>query len=418
MPRSGWLHTSSSAPTSPPTTSSDTRAPENERLRSSSVPRHSVKGTSFVRIVRLLSRRDGHFHDTVAALAEEPIGGGDVGELEAVRDERTKVETAAANHVEQAAHPLLAAGAKRRDDAVVGQSRSERLVRNGEISGVDAEAGKSPAGAKHAQRAFERLLRPEGLDGHIDAAGEAADLGDDVDLAVVEDEIDPERLRHRQAAGVAVDADDHRRAEEPRADGRAESDRPLREHGDLVAESHSARLGAADARRGDVGEQHHLLVRQLVRNLRQIRLRVRNEEVLGLCAVDGVAEAPAAECLAVVAATALRVAAGETRMALAAGRDGADQDAVADRVTGHAGAELRDDAGRLVPDDESRPDRILATDDVQVRAADRRRGDLDQRFAGTGNGARNVFDADVADAMKNRGAHRVRRKRPRVLPLQ
>jgi hypothetical protein len=104
-------------------------------------------------------------------------------------------------------------------------------------------------------------------------------------------------------------------------------------------------------------------------------------------------------------------------MTLAAGRDGADQDAIADLVAGHAGAELRDDADRLVSDDEPRFDRILTADDVQVGAADRRRGDLDQRFAGTGAGSRNFLDADVADAMKNGSAHRVRRKRPRVLLL-
>src|ERR1051326_8463088 len=109
-------------------------------------------------------RRDGDFYHAVATLTEEPICLGDVVELEAMRDERTKVEATAANHVEQAAHPLLAAGAKRRDDAIVGQSGPERLVRDGELAGVDAEAGERAARTKHAERALERLLRPARLD--------------------------------------------------------------------------------------------------------------------------------------------------------------------------------------------------------------------------------------------------------------
>src|ERR1043165_7166470 len=363
------------------------------------------------------SRGDRDFHHAIAALPEEPIGRGDVVELEAMRDERTKVAATAANHVEQAAHPLLAAGAKRRDDAIVGESRSERLVGNRELAGVNAEAGERAARTKDAEGALERLLRPERLDRDIDTAGEMADRGDGIDVAVVDDDVDTHLLRHGDARVVTVDADDHRRAEEACTDRGAEADRPLREPRDLVAESHLTRLGAADSGRRDVGEQHDLFIGQIVRNLREVRLRVRNEEVLGLCAVDGVAEAPAAEWLAVIAVTALRVVPGETRMTLAAGRDGADQDAIADLVAGHAGAELRDDAARLVSEDEPRFDRILTADDVQVGAADRRGGDLDQRFAGAGTRARNFLDADVADAMKNGSAHRVRRKRPRVLLL-
>ena len=99
---------------------------------------------------------------------------------------------------------------------------------------------------------------------------------------------------------------------------------------------------------------------------------VGHEQVLGLRAVDGVAEAPAADGLVAGAVAALREVAGQAGVALAARRDGADEDALADLVAGHAGAELLDDADRLVADDQPGPDRVLALDDVEVGAADRR----------------------------------------------
>ena len=68
--------------------------------------------------------------------------------------------------------------------------------------------------------------------------------------------------------------------------------------------------------------------------------------------------------------------------ALAARRDRADDDALADGVVGlEPGAELLDDADRLVAEDQPGPHRILAADDVHVGAADRRRRDPDDRLA-------------------------------------
>jgi hypothetical protein len=52
-----------------------------------------------------------------------------------------------------------------------------------------------------------------------------------------------------------------------------------------------------------------------------VGLRARHEQVRGLCAVDGVAETPAAEGLAVVAVTALRGVSGQAGIALIARRD-------------------------------------------------------------------------------------------------
>ena len=66
---------------------------------------------------------------------------------------------------------------------------------------------------------------------------------------------------------------------------------------------------------------------ELVGNRREVGARVGHEQVLGPRAVDGVAEAPAAE-----RAAALRVRAVQAVEALAARRDRADDDALADRV--------------------------------------------------------------------------------------
>ena len=106
--------------------------------------------------------------------------------------------------------------------------------------------------------------------------------------------------------------------------------------------STSARLRRRDAGRGDVGEQNALLVAQVVGDLRQVRLGVGDAEILGLDAVDRVAEPPAADHLPVVlVAGALRLDVGLAVEAGAAGSDRADQHPVADLVAGDRVAELR-----------------------------------------------------------------------------
>ena len=194
----------------------------------------------------------------------------------------------------------------------------------------------------------------------------------------------PMRLRHREADRVAVDADDERGAHQLRAGRGAQADRALGEDDDRVADLDAAGLRPAEAGRGDVGEQHDLLVGHAVGDVREVGLGRRDEQVLGLRAVDGVAEAPAADGLVAVAVAALAEVAGQAGSALAARRDRADEHALADLVAGHAGAELVDDAHRLVADDQARPDRVFALEDVDVGAADRRRRDADDGFAGAG----------------------------------
>jgi hypothetical protein len=106
-----------------------------------------------------------------------------------------------------------------------------------------------------------------------------------------------------------------------------------------------------------------------------------------------------------VAVPALGLVTGEAGMALAARGDRANQDAVADLVTGNASAQLGDHTDGFVADDQTGADGILAAQDVEVGAADRGEGDADDGLAGSGMGAGDLFDADVTDAMEHGGAH-------------
>ena len=146
---------------------------------------------------------------------------------------------------------------------------------------------------------------------------------------------------------------------------------PRADDGDRVARLHAAVLDAdLEAGGQDVGEEEHLLVGDAARARRAATSRVGHARELRLHAVDQVAEDPAdpADRLAVRGHAAL------ARPAAAARRDGGDEDAVALGEAAHRRAALDDRADRLVPEDAALGDgRDVALEDVQVRAADRRR---------------------------------------------
>ena len=83
----------------------------------------------------------------------------------------------------------------------------------------------------------------------------------------------------------------------------------------------SAPLNPVDAMSAS---KNDLFVAQFIRNLGQVRLRIRNEQIFGLRAVDGVAESPAADRLNTFAVAALRPLRGQTSPALTARSDRAD----------------------------------------------------------------------------------------------
>ena len=148
-----------------------------------------------------------------------------------------------------------------------------------------------------------------------------------------------------------------------------------------------------------------MLVAQIARDLRQVRLRVGNAQILGLRAIDRVAEAPATDCLEAGAVTALRLMAGQAAVALPAGSDRADEHAVTHFVVGDAGSELSDHSDRLVADDESGANGIFSAEDVNVRPADRCQRQADDRLARAGAGSRHLADLDLVRADEDVSAH-------------
>jgi hypothetical protein len=124
-----------------------------------------------------------------------------------------------------------------------------------------------------------------------------------------------------------------------------------------------------------------------------------------LRAVDGVAEAPPAERLIAAPMSALRQMARQARVALPAGGDGADQHAIADGVARQPQTELLDDADGLVSDDQARPHRVFAPENVEIRAADRGERDPDHRFTGDRPRTIDLLEPDVPDAAEDRGSH-------------
>jgi hypothetical protein len=141
---------------------------------------------------------------------------------------------------------------------------------------------------------------------------------------------------------------------------------------------------ATEAGAHDVRAHQNLLIRQPVRHRRQVPHWIGDADVFRLAAVDRVAEPPAAERLGVAlwgTAAALGLVAIKAGQALAARRDGANDDALAELVARYARTQLLDDPDRFVADNTAALDGVLALEDVDVRAADRRRGDTNESVA-------------------------------------
>jgi hypothetical protein len=119
-----------------------------------------------------------------------------------------------------------------------------------------------------------------------------------------------------QARGLEVDGDDPAGAHERSGHDRGQADGARADDGDGVARLHPAVEHADLVARGqDVGEEEHLLVRDALGQLVHRGLGERHPRVLGLHAVDEVAEDPAdaARGLAVGRDPALAVGAAPAR---------------------------------------------------------------------------------------------------------
>jgi hypothetical protein len=178
-------------------------------------------------------------------------------------------------------------------------------------------------------------------------------LDDSIRFCLVDNHIRAHALRHFRARGIGFDRDDKSCASEFGARRGAQADRTLCKHRDRVTELHFVAFSRGNSRGRNVGQEHDLLIGQIVRNLCQVRLRARNEQVLrlrvsSLLAVDSVPEFPPANRSA-----ALRPIPAQAVVALTTRSDRSHEDAVAYRIACPATARLSADLKiKYWPDEE------------------------------------------------------------------
>ena len=159
---------------------------------------------------------------------------------------------------------------------------------------------------------------------------------------------------------------------------------------------------ALERGREDVGEKEHLLVRQLVRHLVDGRVCERHARVLGLKAVDQVAEDPATSARAESVTSLLAEAAAPAR------RDARDEDTVALHERRDRAADGDDGTDRLVAEDRPRLHLgHIALEDVQIGPADGGRVDPDDRVCRIDDGGvGNVLPGSLSRPVVDEGLHR------------
>src|SRR3954451_8139958 len=396
------------------------------------------------------SPRSGLEHDLhalVLLVLEGLVGVGGHVEAEPVGDHEARVDPPLADvlvqRLEVAVHVALA-GADRQ--ALVHQRAGRELVHESAVDAHDRDDPARPAGEDrvaqrvaavglraarllHAVGGVQRAVAVRGLeaDGVDDGvrpapAGEHLELLDDVGVLREVDDVGRAGAvaRHLEAVVVLVDRDDLLGAEQDRARDRELADRARAEDGDRLAAGDVAELGAHVAGREDVREEQDLLVLDVVLDLDRADVGERDARVLGLAAGVAAGEVRVAEDAARRVAEHLlghpgvriRVLADGvelvlTRPAVAARDRERHDDAVADGEVADALADLDDLAHELVPEDVAAlHGRDVAVVEMQVRAADRRRGDADDRVAVVEDlGVGDVLDLHGVAARPDRGPH-------------
>jgi hypothetical protein len=244
---------------------------------------------------------------------------------------------------------------------------------------VPADIGHVPAWAHELGAHLERLGHTDRLD-HDVRAESVSELVDDIDRSVGnwDGHVGAELQSRVESRLGQIDSDDVGRAEQPRGLDRGQADRSGADDGDRVARryasiEHTDLIGG----RHDVGEHQRGLVGDVVRQLVQRPLRERYADVLGLRAVNEVAEDPA------TSAEALPVAADPAVAAPPARGDAGHQHSVARRNRADRRPDLFDSAHSLVTEDAPVGNlRHVTLEDVQVGAADGHRVDSDDRVLG------------------------------------
>ena len=249
------------------------------------------------------------------------------------------------------------------------------------------------------------------------------ELLDDVGVRVEVDRIGRAGLveRHLQAVVVVIDRDHPLRAEHDRAGDRELSHGAGAEHGDDLAALDVAEVGAHEAGREDVRQEQDLLVGQVVLDLERADIRERHARVLSLPPGVAAGEMRVAEdargrvtehllrhARVRVGVLAQRVQLVLAVPAVAAGDRERHDDAIADLQVRDAAADLDDLAHELVPEDVALLHRRdVAVVEMQIRPADRRRGDLHDRVTVVEDlGVGDVLDLDRVAARPDGRPHR------------
>src|SRR4029453_17987282 len=350
-----------------------------------------------------ISGTNRDLNDAIRALAKELVSLDDPVQRKRVRQQWPQIQPAVTNQLHQPAHPFLAARAERRDNSVVAQACRERLERHGQLPRKDAETRQRPACPERTQCAFECGLRTQSFDGNVDALAlsEAANLFDRIRPGVINDDISTHTSCHFRAHPVRFDCDDKSCALELGPRCCAQANRPLRKNGYGVANLHLATFRSGDSRGRNVRQQNHLFITQVIRNFREVRLRVRHQKIFRLRAVDGVTEFPAADW-----AAALRPIAAQAVIALTARSDRTHQHTLANRVACEPDAEFVNHADGFMTNNETRFHRIFAFEDVQIRSAYRCQRYSDYSFARTRPWNGGLLDSNLIRPAKHERSHR------------
>ncbi len=187
----------------------------------------------------------------------------------------------------------------------------------------------------------------------------------------------------------------------------AKADRSLRKNGHTVADADTARLRSAESRRHDVRTHQHLLVAKAVRDRREVRHRIGNEQIFGLGAIDRIAEAPATHCLppAAFVSAALRMEPAQRSIGCPRRRYGSGDHALPFPIAENRRSKLLDNAYRFVAYRQSFGDGVLAFQNVHVGTADGRGGYTDQRVEGPDVGDGLFIQNDAAWLNEYCGSH-------------
>src|SRR5580693_8814787 len=249
---------------------------------------------------------------------------------------------------------------------------------------------------------------PDGFDGHVRAKppgqvpGQVPDDPQRVLAGVVHDHVGAEVLGRLQPGVGQVDGDNVARAEQLRAGDRGQANRPGPDDGDDIARAHASGQDAdLVASWQDVGQHEDLLVGRAVGYPERGRVGERHANILGLGAVNRVAENPAA------AGLALPVAGLTAEPACPARTDAGDQHTVAGRERTDAVADLVDGPDRLVAQDPAAAHlRQVALENVQVGTADRGRIHLHDNVAVIGDlGIGHLVPGLAPGTVVNEGSH-------------